>query len=171
MTLEELDRLTEIDVSEDGTIVYTFKNGIMEAAPEEWHRPQWAPGEWRQGTWTRFLDESGILIWGCFEEDRLAGIVVYRPRLTGSMAQLLALFVSKDQRRKSIASRLCQRLYQAAIQDGHNALYVSATPSKSAVGFYLSEGFAPTQDVHPELFALEPEDIHMVKQLPDFQLD
>ena len=167
MALEELERIPEIDITEDGTIVYYFKNGVLEASTEEWHRPQWTPEDWREGTWTHFLSENGIKIWGCLEGERLAGFVVYRPCLTESMAQLLALFVSRDQRRKGIASQLCQLLYQAAIRDSHDTLYVSATPSKSAVGFYLSEGFKPTEDVHPELYALEPEDIHMIKDLSD----
>jgi len=35
------------------------------------------------------------------------------------------------------------------------------------VGFYLRQGFVPTEHPHPELFALEPEDIHMICQLTD----
>ena len=44
-------------------------------------------------------------------------------------------------------------------------MYVSATPSGSAVGSYLKHGFEPTPYPHPELFALEPEDIHMIREL------
>ena len=44
-------------------------------------------------------------------------------------------------------------------------LYVSAVPSESAVGFYLKQGFEPTEDVHPDLYELEPEDIHMILNL------
>jgi hypothetical protein len=44
-------------------------------------------------------------------------------------------------------------------------LYVSATPSESAVGFYTGQGFRPTEEVNEELFELEPEDIHMIKPL------
>ena len=44
-------------------------------------------------------------------------------------------------------------------------MYVSAVPSESAVGFYRSQGFTPTQEVDEELYALEPEDIHMTKTL------
>ena len=60
---------------------------------------------------------------------------------------------------------MTQLLIQQAIADGHKRLYVSATESKSAVGFYLSQGFVPTQDAHPDLYALEPDDIHMIKIL------
>jgi hypothetical protein len=43
-------------------------------------------------------------------------------------------------------------------------LYVSSVPTDSAVGFYLSRGFRPTEPL-PELLALEPRDIHMLLPL------
>jgi hypothetical protein len=42
---------------------------------------------------------------------------------------------------------------------------VSSIPTKNSVDFYRSQGFALTPEPHPELFALEPEDIHMVCRL------
>lgn len=30
----------------------------------------------------------------------------------------------------------------------------------------MSQGFDPSDALHPELLALEPDDIHMAKQLP-----
>ena len=33
------------------------------------------------------------------------------------------------------------------------------------VEFYRSQGFAPIDEPHPELYALEPEDIHMIREL------
>jgi len=44
-------------------------------------------------------------------------------------------------------------------------MYVSATPTGSAVGFYLSRGCELADPPHAELFALEPEDIHLVCEL------
>jgi hypothetical protein len=41
-------------------------------------------------------------------------------------------------------------------------MYVSATPTGSAVGFYLGRGCRLADPVHPDLFAQEPEDIHLV---------
>lgn len=52
-----------------------------------------------------------------------------------------------------------------AHEDGATHLYVSATPTGSAVGFYTSKGFAPTDTPHPDLLAEEPEDIHMILDL------
>jgi len=64
-----------------------------------------------------------------------------------------------------IARHLTQEMIAYARQDGADRVYVSATPSGSAVGFYRSQGFRLCPDPLPELFKLEPEDIHMVLEL------
>jgi GNAT superfamily N-acetyltransferase len=110
------------------------------------------------------LELDGTAI-GAFDGDRLAGIAIYRPRLTETMGQLGLLHVSSSHRRQGIASCLFAEVLSLAHRDGAAALYVSATPSESAVGFYMSKGFLPTDTPHPELLAEEPEDIHMILQL------
>jgi GNAT superfamily N-acetyltransferase len=81
------------------------------------------------------------------------------------MANLSALFVSRSQRRRGVAALLTGEVVRLARADGARRLYVSATPSGSAVGFYRSQGFAPTDEPDAALFALEPADIHMVLEL------
>jgi len=49
--------------------------------------------------------------------------------------------------------------------DGARRLYVSATPSGSAVGFYPEPRVRADRRAEPELFALEPDDIHMILEL------
>lgn len=165
MSPDELPRLTEIDVSERGTVVYYYTGGRLTATPEAWYRPQWNAETWRDDSWATVLGVAGVRILGAFESDRLIGVAVLRPHLTPSMAQLAALFVSREHRRRGVAAALVTALCQVAQAQGHQAMYVSATPSESAVGFYQRQGFQPTDQVHPELFALEPEDIHLVKPL------
>jgi len=43
-------------------------------------------------------------------------------------------------------------------------MYVSATPTGSAVQFYLKQGcqLAGPDEIVPELFELEPDDVHLV---------
>jgi len=165
MNEDELNRITEIDISEHGTLIYYFKDGTLAPTSEEWYRPQWTTESWREGAWTTLLDRGSIKIWGAFDLERLVGLAVYRPNLTKTTAQLLALFVSNNFRRKGIASDLLQYICRQTKEDGYQYLYVSATPSASAVGFYMAHGFQPAENIHPELYELEPEDIHMVKTL------
>ena len=54
---------------------------------------------------------------------------------------------------------------RTARQSNARELYVSATPSASAIGFYARHGFAPTAHVNQRLYDLEPEDIHMTLTL------
>ncbi|MDN7425526.1 hypothetical protein QZM72_04135 [Burkholderia sp. AU45388] len=44
---------------------------------------------------------------------------------------------------------------------GAARLYVSATPSRRTIDFYLRLGFTVNPSPDPELYALEPEDIHL----------
>jgi len=164
--LSELhNRVLEIDVSEHGSVVYHLIDGRLTALPEEWDRPRWNSETWRRGSWTTVLGLPGVKAWGAYKGNQLVGFAVYRPNLTDTMAQLAALFVSKDQRRQGIAARLVEVASHQARTDGHTQLYVSATPSQSAVNFYQHQGFVPAPEANQELFELEPEDIHMVKQL------
>jgi GNAT superfamily N-acetyltransferase len=90
---------------------------------------------------------------------------VFEYHFTESMAHLVALFVSKDYRRQSIAAKLTQEIIRLAKENGAGQLYVSATPSESAISFYTSQGFVLAKQVHKELYALEPEDIHLIRKL------
>ncbi len=164
--LKELqEHIDEIDISERGRLIYHWVDGEVKPKPEEWDRPRWEPGAWRDGTWVNVLSHPGAKAWGAFEDDKMVGMIVYRPHLTDNTAQLSALFVSRGYRRRGISTQLTAQLERQARLDGHTELYVSATPSESAVNFYRSCGFTPTTQVNLELFALEPEDIHMIKAL------
>jgi ribosomal protein S18 acetylase RimI-like enzyme len=165
ITIEEIHQhILEVDVSEHGELIYLWQNGELITQPLIWDRPPRTAENWQEN-WASVLPLPGVKAWGAFEDDVMVGIIVYRPYLTEDMAQLDALFVDKHHRQQGIASHLTRLLEKQAIADGHKRLYVSATESQSAVGFYISRGFVPTQDAHPELYALEPNDIHMIKIL------
>ncbi len=102
---------------------------------------------------------------GAFHGEKLVGVCVMRPNIRRGMAQLAFLHGSNGYRRQGIGSHLTREMIIEAKTSGADRIYVSATPSGSAVGFYLSHGFELVEDVIPELFDLEPEDIHLVKTL------
>jgi predicted N-acetyltransferase YhbS len=108
---------------------------------------------------------EGQLGIGAFDQGTLVAYCVLRPALTDTMAQVAELFVSRSHRRTGIGAELMRRMAKAARRSGAGQLYVSAAPTESAVNFYMSQGFRLTPDPHPELHALEPDDIHMIKDL------
>jgi ribosomal protein S18 acetylase RimI-like enzyme len=166
MNPSEIARIAEIDRSEQVTLGYVFREGKLEAEKVDWQVPRWfaAGPEHSVQAMVEFLSpllEGGATMWGAFEGDSLVGVMVYRPDLTEIMAQLVFLHVSNGYRRQGIAARLTAECIRLAQADGAKQLYVSATPSESAVGFYQNQGFRLVDKPHPELHALEPEDIHM----------
>lgn len=171
MTGSELGRIAELDRSEHVTLAYSYAGEKLEAKEVDWQVPRWFEDDRGEHSvqakvkaWAPLLEQGGTM-YGAFDGRVLVGVVIFRPKLTGTMAQLAVLHVSKDYRRQGVASRLAKEAVRLAKEDGARYLYVSATPSESAVGFYRSNGFRLAGNPHPELYALEPEDIHMIKAL------
>jgi len=171
MEERELPRLAEIDRAEKVYTGYEVHDGKLQARVVDWD----VPGFLREGNGEnslahqiefcqRHLLAGGRMI-GAFVGDKLAGIGILTPEVRPKMAQLAYLHVSQAYRRMGIARHLTQEMIAYARQDGADRVYVSATPSGSAVGFYRSQGFRLCPDPLPELFKLEPEDIHMVLEL------
>ena len=171
MDLSEVGRIAEIDRSEHVTTGYVYEDGKLRAEHVDWQVPRWRlEGE----TFSveahvmgirPVLEEGGVML-GAFDRGGgLAGFAVLRYHLTENQAQLDALFVSRAYRRRGIATRLTSRVARLAKASGADELYVSATPSESAVGFYMSQGFRLAEEGNEELYALEPEDIHMIRRL------
>jgi GNAT superfamily N-acetyltransferase len=162
---DELARVTEIDPSEHITQIYRLVDGQLEPEAHDWHRPRWDAEQWQEllATWTETLKPD---LWlGASAGEEMAGLASLRYELAPGLAQLTLLYVSQPYRRQGVAHRLVQEVVALAEGHGATALYVSAIPSQSAVNFYLRQGFAPTTTPNPKMFALEPEDIHMVRRL------
>ena len=166
MSPEELTLVEDIDVSESGHLFYHFIEGKIATKREAWHRSPRNAEAWGSyiERWKATLKRGGVAL-GAFDGKRLVGIAVLQYHLTEPMAHLVALFVSKDSRRQSIATQLMQEIMHLAKANGASQIYVSATPSESAIGFYRSQRFVLAQQVHKDLYALEPEDLHLIRQL------
>lgn len=171
MAPDEIDKLKEIDRSEKIRTGYRFTKGELIQLDVNWDSPPWGleeDGEFSVAAEIRFCQghfDRGGRLYGAFEEDNLVGIGLLQPNIAPKMAQLAYLHVSKLHRQHGIGQRIAQALFEEAKKSEADKMYVSAVPSGSAVGFYMSQGFAPTDSPIPALFELEPEDIHMVKQL------
>jgi len=171
MDRSEVKRIAEIDRSEHVTTGYVFDGGELRAEVVDWQVPRWPPAgddfsvEAMIAGIVPVLADGGTMLGAFGEDGMLVGFAVLRYGLAERMAQLDALFVSNGYRRRGIATRLVARIVRLARADGADCLYVSATPSESAVGFYTSQGFRLAEKVNRELYLLEPEDIHMIRSL------
>jgi predicted N-acetyltransferase YhbS len=171
MTAAELGRISELDRSERGTLAYEVQDGELVRFKVDWDDPGWSmegDGDHTVAHQIAFcrshLNRGGVML-GAFEADLLIGLAVVRPRLRDDLAQLAFLHVSRSFRRQGIAGELMREACAIAREAGSRRMYISATPSASAVGFYLAQGCRLAEEVDPELYALEPEDIHLILDL------
>jgi ribosomal protein S18 acetylase RimI-like enzyme len=171
LTAADLPRIAEIDRSEVIRVGYVVRDGTLRRIDVEWDSPDFVKeGDGphsvaSQVAFCRRHLEAGASALGAFDGERLVGIGVVTPEIRPRMAQLAYLHVSAPYRRTGIASEIAGRLLAIARERGATHVYVSSTPSQSAVGFYRRLGFEPTREPLPELYALEPDDIHMILEL------
>jgi GNAT superfamily N-acetyltransferase len=162
-------RFAEIDRSEHVRAHYRQRGTDLTTEPVDDQVPDFfAEGDFHSvpelvRAWQPAVDAGGVLL-GAFDERRLAGIALLGGEVAEGVRQLALLFVSRPYRRLGVGRMLFGELERAARRAGARALYVSSVPSDSAVGFYLSCGFRPTEPL-PGPFAEEPDDIHMVRPL------
>jgi GNAT superfamily N-acetyltransferase len=167
----ELSRLGEIDRGEHIDVLYDQHGTQLVARHGSWSASAWDPDghgehsvEAKVHALQHYVDSGGIAL-GAFAGGRLVGIGVVVPHLRPGIAQLAFLHVSAPCRATGIGSRLSEQLEQLARTAGDSDIVVSATPSENTVRFYVGRGFQPMAEPLPELFELEPEDVHMRKAL------
>ena len=168
---DELSLVGEIDRTERIDLLFEQHGPELVARRGTWNAPAWDPdnqGEHsvdaQHQTLLRYADAGGIAL-GSFSNDRLVGIGVVVLHIRPAMAQLAYLHVSQRSRSAGIGSSLSLDLERIALRAGDTEIVVSATPSENTVRFYLGRGYLPMEQPLPELFELEPEDIHMAKRI------
>lgn len=161
---DALDQVMQIDRTEMVDALYTQSGSRILLKSTEPTIAQWPAGA-EIVEFCRGHMRDGAQALGAFDGEALIGVGIMTPNVQPRVAQLAFLHVSEGYRRRGIAVRLLAALKQRVEQSGHQSIYVTATPTKSAVGFYLRAGFSPTDTPIPHLLALEPEDIHMIAAL------
>lgn len=168
--------VASIDRSERVEVQYRIENGhLVEAPVSTTEIPPWDPdgaGDHSVAAHIAFCSSviaDGGLLFGAFDESgELMGLATVHPTFEPGLAWLATLHVSRAHRRRGAASALWDASATAAREAGAQSLYVSATPTGSAIGFYLGRGCRLADPVHEDLFAAEPEDIHLVCPLGDW---
>jgi predicted N-acetyltransferase YhbS len=167
----ELARVAEIDRTEQIDALYIQHGTRLELREGDFSARPWRTDGQGEHSVAAHLAElerhvkAGGATLGAFAAERLAGIGVVIPHLRPGIAQLAFLHVSNGYRGEGVGGRLCDEMEQIAREGGATAIVVSATPSRNTVQFYGRRGYEPMAEPLPELFELEPEDVHMRKPL------
>jgi predicted N-acetyltransferase YhbS len=171
LSRHEIEDVWSIDRSEIVENVYDHKDGRLILKPEHYDMKGWPPGEPElYGPILFDCYDHGGTFYGAFDGDTLVGAAVLESRFIGrerDQLQLLFLHVSRKHRQAGLGCMLFQKAVSRARELGARRLYISATPSENTVRFYLRRGCRVTEDVDPDLFELEPDDIHLEFDIPD----
>jgi predicted N-acetyltransferase YhbS len=162
---EEIKQVWKIDRSEVIANGYYLENGVLVLRPQPYDVQGWPPGEAEKYT-PILLDcfDRGGWFYGVFDHTQLVGAAVVESKRIGKhkdQLQLKFLHVSHSYRNKGLGKKLFELGKATARERGAKRLYISATPSENTVNFYLRLGCTVAAEPDPELFELEPEDIHL----------
>ena len=162
----ELSRVADIDRTERIDLIYEQRGTELEERRGNWSSPAWDEHsvEAHRHALEDYVDAGGIAL-GAFSKGKLVGIGVVVPHLRPEIAQLAFLHVSEAFRATGIGRRLSDELDLIARDAGDTEIVVSATPSENTVRFYTTRGYELMAQALPELYELEPEDVHMRKAL------
>lgn len=165
----EFEIFKQIDRREVVEQKYYFRNGGLELVDEYIDVPEWTDKKKEQFiSEFKELSSQGGMVFGAFEGSHLAGMAVLDTRFMGQnmdQLNLNGLWVSRDFRKKGVASGLIDHVKKIATELGAKSLYVSATESYNTVNFYMHRGFKLAKKVDKRLYAKEPMDIHMVMDI------
>jgi GNAT superfamily N-acetyltransferase len=164
----DLRLIGEIDRSEHVTVEYLVDRGQLITNTVDWDVPTFDPeGNGEHSVyaqvehWEPIVEQGSVLI-GAFEGHEFLGLAIVDPVFESDLAWLAFLHVSRRYRRKGVATSLWNEAAHLADFAGSGSIYVSAAPTGSAVGFYLSKGCTLAKPPHRDLFEEEPEDIHLI---------
>jgi GNAT superfamily N-acetyltransferase len=169
LNTSEMPRVAEIDRTERIDKLHIQRGIELEEVSGEFSASAWRDGDGPHSVGEQieecehYLAAGGTAL-GAFAGARLVGIGVVVPHLRSGVAQLAYLHVSHGFRGQGIGVHLTEELERIAREAGDTEMVVSATPSANTVAFYRGRGFEPAPPL-PELFELEPEDVHMAKRL------
>lgn len=166
---EEIELLREIDRREVIEEVYYLRDGKLETEKEFYDVSEFPCIEFEDYIVRLKKDyDSGGVVVGAFKEDKIAGMIAIQNRLRGTQKDTILmdiLYVSREYRKYGVGKMLVNYIKKKSKSMGAKRLYVSATPSKNTVDFYLGQGCVLAEDVDAELFEKEPLDIHLHLEL------
>jgi GNAT superfamily N-acetyltransferase len=160
-----LHRIAEIDRAEEILEIYYLQNGQLRLKSDRQTVTHFDKEELDEiiQRQHKLIKNSGRVI-GAFDGDILVGVASVENVKRGIHRNYLKmdiLYVSKSARGQKVGQNLLELCKTIAKGLGAEKLYISATPTRGTADFYLKNGAVMAQEIDPELFALEPEDIHL----------
>ncbi|MHA2430843.1 MAG: GNAT family N-acetyltransferase [Promethearchaeota archaeon] len=162
---EEIEKVRYIDRNETVEQIYYYRKGKLVLEDENCEIPGWYLPELEKNIKHLYniYDRNGTF-YGAFDNNKMIGISALESKFIGSnkdQLQLYFLHVDCKHRHKEVGKKLMLKTVEKAKELGAKKLYISATPSKNTIDFYMHMGCELTKELNPELYELEPDDIHL----------
>ena len=162
---EEIKKIENIDRSEVVEQIYYCKDGKLTLEDEFYDIKGWDPAELEENIKQlhAIYDRNGT-IFGAFDGDKLIGISALESEFIGRKKDQLQLYfhhVDNHYRHRGIGGKLLTKIVEKAKELGATKLYISATPSKNTIDFYMHVGCTLASELNPKLYEQEPEDVHL----------
>jgi len=170
LSREEVKKVWDIDRSEMIKGIYCLRDGNLVLEPQHYDMNGWPAGE--RELYNPILydcfDREGTF-YGVFEGSEIIGTAILDSKFIGrakDTLQLKFLHISRAYRKQGLGRSLFEKAVERARERGAKKLYISATPSENTINFYLGLGCVVAKEVDPNLFDLEPDDIHLEYTIP-----
>lgn len=173
METSDLIALYCLDRSDYSSTWCRMQDRVLVQEKREFRHPGFSQSQWDETTeeWADELFRGEIVLIGAYVNEIAVGVagldVSQRYGRDSNMFNLGPMWISKKHRGHGIGERLFVMVQEEAERLDIGGLYVSATPVPKTVRFYTKMGCRLLSDPDPQLFAVEPEDIHMCKDLPN----
>ncbi|KAB3531564.1 GNAT family N-acetyltransferase [Alkaliphilus serpentinus] len=164
ITIEECDRIAEIDPSQFIERVWRKKEGQYKLITINYKEEGWPDGyEGYRDELIKTIEDGGAAF-GAFHNDTLVAFASLNHDFFGCTAKYLLLdsmFVSKDYRGRGIGKKLVQLCRNQALDWGADKLYLCAASSEATIAFYKSIGCVEAEEINQELYESDPRDIQL----------
>jgi GNAT superfamily N-acetyltransferase len=162
---EEIDKIALLDRSEEIFELYEYHKGNLVLKPHRETVIQFDTTELEEMIIRqKKIQKDGGYIVGAFDQDELAGVASVEKTKRGiasNYCKMDILYVSRNYRAMKLGYKLLEECKKTAKEFGAQSLYISATPTKNTVDFYLKNSAILTTELDTELYKLEPDDIHL----------
>jgi len=161
----EIEKVRNIDRREIVEEIYCLEDGQLTLKNEFHNIKGWNASELEKCIehLCDIYDRHGTLL-GAFDGNKLIAVTALESEFIGKtrdQLQLYFLHVDTHYRRMGLGEKLLNKAMEKEEKLGAKKLYISATPSKNTIDFYMHMGCKLASEVNPKLYKLEPRDIHL----------
>lgn len=161
----DVQEIWSIDRSERIEAQYYFQDGGLYLRSVEIDVFGWPVGEpEKYAPILEMIHDRGGWLYGAFDHQVLVGVVVLANSFVSpdrGQLELKFLYIGQGYRKQLLGQSLFNLAVQEAARRDAKGLYISATPTKRTIDFYMRMGCILAKEPDSKLYELEPEDIHL----------